>query len=137
MAVVEIDMVYDADGGLVGELRYVLGVLAGRHCGLCDVTHGRLRRRRSFDDLVCSLDVPVQVWHRNEQSPDVAEFTSGRTPTVVGRLDDGTLVELLDSAALDACGGDVEVFAVALDEALEGHATRPHVGGGPVTGVEP
>jgi hypothetical protein len=135
MAVVEIDMVYDADGGPLGELRYVLGVIAGRHCGLCDVTHGRLRRRRSFDDLVCSLDVPVHVRHRNEQSPAVAEFTAGRTPTVVGRLDDGTLVELLDAAALDACHGDVERFAVALDAALEGHAARP-LGGGPAAGVE-
>lgn len=115
-------MVYDADGGLAGELRYVLGTLAGRHCGLCDVTHGRLRRKRSFDDLVCSLEVPVHVWHRNEQTPDVAAFTAGRTPTVVGRLEDGTLVELLPAAELDACGGDVDRFAAALDAALESAA---------------
>jgi hypothetical protein len=77
----------------------------------------------------------VHVWHRNEQSPEVAEFTAGRTPTVVGRLDDGTLVELLDAAALDACRGDVERFAAALDGALEEHAARP-LDGGPVAEVE-
>ncbi len=118
-------MVYDADGGLAGELRYVLGALAGRHCGLCDITHGRLRRKPTFDDLLCSLDVPVQVWHRNEQTPDVAAFTRGRTPTVVGRLDDGSLVELLDAAQLDACGGDVGRFGVALDAALARAGSTP------------
>ena len=32
--------VYHADGGIVGELRYVFGKLRGTaHCALCDITH--------------------------------------------------------------------------------------------------
>ena len=32
--------VYHADGGLLGELRYVMGVaFRGEHCSLCDITH--------------------------------------------------------------------------------------------------
>jgi hypothetical protein len=114
----QIVMVYDADAGLAGELRYVAGKLAGRHCGLCDITHGRLRRKRSFDELVCSLDVPIMVWHRNEQTEDIARFTAGRTPTVVAQLHDGSLVELLTAGDLDGCHGDVDRFAAALDAAL-------------------
>lgn len=119
MEIAEVVMVYDADAGLVGELRYVVGKLAGRHCGLCDVTHGHLRRRPAFDELVCSLGVPVQVWHRNEQTSDVAACTAGRTPTVLARLADGSLVELLDAGALDACGGDVDRFSAALHRAID------------------
>ena len=38
--------VYDADGTLVGELRYWFGTLFGAsHCSLCDITHSRWRRR--------------------------------------------------------------------------------------------
>ena len=81
-------MVYDADGGLLGELAYVLGTLRGKHCGLCDITHGRLREKPEFDTLRCSLGMPVDVWHRNEQTPEVAAFTAGIEPVVVGRLDD-------------------------------------------------
>ena len=37
--------VYDADGGLRGELAYVLGHLAGRaECALCDITHSAVRK---------------------------------------------------------------------------------------------
>ena len=126
MEITELVMVYDADAGLVGELRYVAGKLAGRHCGLCDVTHGRLRRKPAFDDLVASLGVPVRVWHRNEQTSELAAFTEGRTPTVVGRLGDGSLVELLDAEALDACDGDVDRFAAALERSL----APPHAGAG-------
>ena len=32
--------VYHADGGIMGELRYVIGaVFQGNHCSLCDITH--------------------------------------------------------------------------------------------------
>ncbi len=119
MDVEEILMVYDADAGVVGELRYVVGKLAGRHCGLCDVTHGALRRKPAFDELVCGLDVPVHVWHRNEQPADVAAHTAGRTPIVVARLGDGSLVDLLAADQLDACSGDVDRFGAALAAALD------------------
>ncbi len=118
-------MVYDADGGLLGELAYVLGTLRGRHCGLCDITHGRLRAKPEFDTLRCSLGMPVEVWHRNEQTPEVAAFTAGIEPVVVGRLDDGALTVLLDAAALDACGGSVDAFATALDDAMTGAGATP------------
>ena len=124
MDLVELAMVYDADAGVVGELRYFFGKLAGRHCGLCDITHGTLRPKPAFEDLRYSMGMPVQIWHRNEQPADVAEFTASRTPIVVGRRADGTLVELLAAAALDGCEGDVERFAVKLDRALVGVGSR-------------
>ena len=118
MGVSHVFMVYDADGGLLGELAYVLGTLRGRHCGLCEITHGRLRAKPEFEALRCSLGVPVDVWHRNEQTAEVAAFTAGIEPVVVGRLDDDKLTVLLDAAALDACDGRVDVFAGALDAAM-------------------
>jgi hypothetical protein len=111
-------MVYDADGGLRGELAYLVGTLRGRHCGLCEVTHGRLRRRAAFDEFTCTLAVPVDVWHRNEQTPEVAAFTDGITPVVVGRVA-GRLTVLLDAATLASFHGDVDRFAAALTAELD------------------
>jgi hypothetical protein len=110
-------MVYDADGGLRGELAYVVGALRGAHCGLCDITHGRLRRKRSWDAFVCALSVPVEVVHRNEQPPALAAYTRDRTPCVVAETAAGYEV-VLDGAALDHCAGDVDRFAAALTAAL-------------------
>ena len=54
--VVEAVGVYAADGGVVGELTYVVGHLLGRtECSLCDVTHGPVRRKRAWDEMAAVL----------------------------------------------------------------------------------
>ena len=112
--------VYDADGGLAGELRYAVGHLLGRaECSLCDITHGRLRRKAEFDDLRDRLGVPFDVVHRNERSPDVAA-ASGVLPCVVAVTGAGRDV-VLGPDDLRECAGDVERFERVLREAL---ATR-------------
>ena len=92
--------VYDADGGLRGELAYLAGKLGGRHCSLCDITHSPIRRRRAWDDYVASLPVPFDVVHRNERSPEVRLATEGLEPCVVAVMDDGSVVMLLDDSDL-------------------------------------
>ena len=39
--------VYNANGGIVGELSYVLGKVKGSaHCALCDISHGKSFRAK-------------------------------------------------------------------------------------------
>ena len=67
VVVVEVLGIYDADGGLRGEMSYVVGKLLGRaHCGPCDITHSAVRRRRAWDRIVESHNIPVRLAHRNE-----------------------------------------------------------------------
>ncbi len=62
MAITEYIGVYHADGGLVGEAKYVLGHLLGRtHCSLCDITHSPVRRKKQWDAFVDSLGVPFRL----------------------------------------------------------------------------
>ena len=117
-AVIEVIGVYDADGGVVGELRYVIGHLVGRaECSLCDITHGRVRRKAGFDALADRLGVPLTVVHRNERADDLAAATGDALPCVVARTDAG-FVGLLGADELRACEGDVARFDRALDAAL-------------------
>ncbi|MGI9196176.1 MAG: hypothetical protein ACR2KE_01800 [Candidatus Nanopelagicales bacterium] len=109
--------VYDADGGLRGELAYLAGKALGHHCSLCDITHSPVRRRRAWDAYAASLPVPFDVVHRNERDPLLAAATTGREPCVVGLADDGSVVHLLDDEALQRAG-DVSGLARALDQAL-------------------
>ena len=126
MRIERLTMVYDADGGLRGEISYVFGVLRGRHCALCDITHGTVRRKDSFDDLVCSLPMPVDVVHRNEQEPEIAEFleASGGGAAVVASTEAGLRI-LMDDEALTACGGDVEAFSSELSDRIEALLAAP------------
>lgn len=112
--------VYDADGGLVGEARYVIGHLLGRaECALCDVTHSPVRRKRSWDAMVARLGIPVDLVHRNEIPSDVAACVDGAgLPCVVGRGAGGVEV-VLGRAELAALGGSVEAFETAMRERIE------------------
>ena len=100
--------VYDADGGLLGEAAYVWGKVRGtRHCALCDLTHGRVRRRPAWDRLVADLGMPVDLLHLNEMPPDVRQAVDAYgAPVVLARTAAG-LVPLVVSAELDALDGSV------------------------------
>lgn len=110
--------VYQADGSLQGELRYVVGKMLGTaHCALCDITHGSVREKKGFVACREALPVPLQNVHLDERSPEVARFTDGHTPCVVAHTAEG-LVMVLDAATLDACEGSVTRFRAALSAAM-------------------
>lgn len=113
--------VYDADGGLAGELRYVVGHLLGRaECALCDITHGPLRRKAAFDELRERLGVPFLVVHRNEPGSEATAMPPTDLPYVAAEV--GARRELLlDRTALVGCRGDVAAFERALRAALSAH----------------
>ena len=126
--VVEVVGVYDADGGLVGELTYVVGHLLGRtECSLCDVSHGSLRRKPAWDAMVARLPVPVHMVHRNEASAeDRAAYHLSGLPAVIGVRADGSRTVLLGPTGLRAVHGSVDAFESALRAALAAEGVGPH-----------
>lgn len=111
---------YNADGGLRGELSYLAGKVRGTsHCELCDITHSPVRRKRSWDALVAGLDLPFTLLHRNEvDEPLASELRGVALPTVV-LVSDGAAQVLLGPEQLARCGSDVATFGQALGDALE------------------
>lgn len=112
--VVELIGVYHADGGLVGETRYLVGHLLGRaHCALCDITHSPVRRKPAWDAMVARLGVPVRLVHLNERSAAERAACTEGTPCVLARRRDGRLEVLLRPADLEL-GGSVDAFEQAV-----------------------
>jgi hypothetical protein len=110
--------VYNADGGLVGEVRYIVGHLLGTtSCALCDITHSPIRRKREWDALVAELGVHVDLRHLNELDDRETAAVGDRAPIVLVERD-GMLSPLLDAAQLDALDGSVSAFGVAVRAAL-------------------
>ena len=122
--------VYDADGGLRGELAYLAGKLTGRHCTLCDITHSPVRRRREWDAYVATLPVPFDVVHRNERDPGLTDATTGREACVVAQSSEGSFVFLLGNddlcRAADVAGLASAVQDAVLREGLAWPAGDPH-----------
>lgn len=129
--VTELVGVYNADGGLVGEARYVVASWFGKaHCALCDVTHSPFRRKKQWDEMVLGLAVPFSLDHLNDMPRDVAGLVETHgAPLVAARLDDGGLRVVLTPDDLEPLGGSVPAFEQALRAALaasELHLAHPY-----------
>lgn len=112
--------VYNADGGLVGEARYVVGHLLGlTACSLCDITHSPIRRKPEWDAMVQKLSVPITVVHKNELSPELSAWLEHVTlPVVVGVDGHGDFHVVVDHHTLHDAHGSVQTFREQLETAL-------------------
>lgn len=121
MTIARLIGVYNADGGIVGEVRYVIGHLLGTtECALCDITHSPIRRKPEWDAMVSNLGVPFSVLHRNELGHELAERMVGiPLPCVVAELGNGDIVSIMPPEVLAECRGSVESFADVLGQRLQ------------------
>jgi hypothetical protein len=107
--------VYNADGGIIGELSYVLGHLIGlRNCSLCDISHSPVKMKSSFKTLQRELleqhGIEVKMIHRNERTERETTASEGREPCMLLQHGDQSISMFLDSAELKTLGGSVESF---------------------------
>lgn len=114
--------VYRADGGLVGELRYLVGhYLRGESCSLCDITHSPWRRKAEWDAEAAALDMPFDLLHLNELDPGLAAFVGDRAACVVlEQTRDGSVDRtlLISNDELAKTEGSVSAFFTLLRERL-------------------
>ena len=111
--------VYHADGGIVGELRYVFGKLRGTaHCALCGITHSYVSEKKSMKECRSNSPVPFHLVHLNEQNEGLQSITEGVTPCVVAETNEGFQV-ILYPDELEDCEKKVDSFQQKLDLALK------------------
>ena len=114
--------IYDADGSLAGELRYLVDKFLGRaDCALCDLSHGwhpaGKRAWRQQQGATTQL-----TWlHRDEVPHHVLAHVSESLPCVATDTD-GNVGILISKDELAGCGGNFTVFEQLLAEKLRGLA---------------
>lgn len=119
MALESIWGVYHADGGLIGELKYVAGALfKGQHCSLCDITHKIAWEKSDMKKLRNEADVPFHLVHLNERPDDLISYTNGKTPVLVAKTDSGFITIASDDELKD-CKGSVQALSLLITEKLE------------------
>ena len=117
--------IYDADGSLVGELRYLVDKLLGRaDCALCDLSHGwhpagkRAWRQRQ------GATTQLSWLHRDEVPHHVLVHVSESLPCIA--MDTNGCVDILISKdQLARCEGDFMIFEQLLAQKLQGLASEP------------
>ena len=110
--------VYNAEGTVLGELKYWFGARLGRaHCALCDITHGSVRERPDWQACRDDLPVPFDTYHLDDQPDAVRSLLDGTVPAVVAETEGGLVLLLLGPAELDACGGSPERLVASVRRA--------------------
>ncbi len=111
--------IYDADGSLAGELRYLVDKFLGRaDCALCDLSHGwhpaGKRAWRQQQGATTQL-----IWlHRDEVPHHVLAHVSESLPCIA--MDSQGSVDILISKdQLAGCEGDFTVFEQLLVQKLQ------------------
>ena len=107
--------VYNADGGVVGELKYFFGHLIGvAKCELCAITHSPIRRKAAFDrlalDLKAQYGLDFALKHLNERTEAETKASLAKEPCVLAEYSDGSLGMFLDRQELREVKGDVARF---------------------------
>ena len=109
--------IYDADGGIVGEIRYFVGkIFSNKHCSLCDITHGKSKDKWA----TCKKRLPITIdfIHLNERNDEIKKYTQGVTPCVIGKTASG-YVTVITKNEMGECNGDVKKFEKLIHRKLE------------------
>ena len=108
--------IYDADGGLYGELRYAVRKILGRgKCALCDITHGwNPMGSRSWKRACEFSDVALVLVHRDEATAE--QLAAATALPAIVRWHDGQWSEVLTTAEIAQCVGAPTQLLKRLDE---------------------
>jgi hypothetical protein len=94
--------IYDADGGILNEIKYWANkniLKKDSACELCDISHGKLFVRLEWLKFVKELktEYKVEVLHRNELPKKIQE-RNFQLPCIIGEIDDG-FIEIINKTA--------------------------------------
>ena len=102
--IVRVIGIYDADGTIIGELTYFWQkTFRGRHCTLCDITHGAIKMRSEWNLAVAELGFEFELLHRDEATLRHTSVQGYQTPCVLAQGESGEIFLLLNSEDLGLC----------------------------------
>jgi len=115
--------IYKADGGIIGEVSYLVGHLLGtKECSLCDITHSPLKKKAEFKEfekrLQVELGIGFRLAHMNERTAAELAASLDQEPCVLLENADGSIEFFLDSDELKAASGQVAPFQVLVRSKL-------------------
>ena len=115
--------VYNADGGILGELSYFFGHLVGiKSCSLCDITHSPIKKKNDFKAfekrILEERGIAFRLVHMNERTEAELAASKGREPCVLLQYEDGSISMFLDYVELKTSKGSVKSFERLVESRL-------------------
>tara|TARA_B100001778_G_C18353226_1_gene522944 strand:- start:308 stop:676 length:369 start_codon:yes stop_codon:yes gene_type:complete len=99
--------IYNANGGIFGEVKYFLAKLfRNKHCELCDITHVFAWKKKSWKEFEKLLGLQLEVIHLNNQNSKMEEITLDKTPCILLYKNNSYEI-LITSKELALCNSNV------------------------------
>jgi hypothetical protein len=118
MDVERLFLVWNAELSLRGGLAYVAQRLRGtEECALCAIAYDGVTEKRAFKQCKRDIGLPFEGVYKNRMTPAQVRAAAGDVPCVLAETAGG-VVKLLGRDAIEACAGDLDMFADRLRAAL-------------------
>lgn len=103
--------IYNANGSLLGEMRYVFDkIFFKKHCALCDITHGMSYKAKStWLEQVERFPIPIETLHLDEISDDIRQVVADKVPCLV-MVEGDSINIVMSTEELQACDSDPHLF---------------------------
>ena len=102
--------IYNADGGLIGEINYFIKkIFKNKHCELCDITHIFAWKKNAWKEFENKLGIDLQVLHLNDQNLKMKEITFDKTPCILLYKDNSYKI-VITAEELRSCNSSVKNF---------------------------
>ena len=107
--------VYNADGSVLGELKFTMGKITGRSdCGLCDLTHGwNPFGKPSWRNACSASSVEIELVHRDEITSGQNKV-AGDLPAVIIQLGE-TWRKLMSAEDISSFKGNSSEFLAEIN----------------------
>ncbi len=107
--------VYNADGSVLGELKFTIGKITGKSdCGLCDLTHGwNPFGKPSWRNACSASSAEIELIHRDEMTSTQIQV-AGDLPAVIVQLGE-TWRKLMSAEDISSFKGNSSGFLAEIN----------------------
>ena len=112
--------VYNADGSILGELKFAVSKVIGRNdCGLCDLTHGwNPFGKPSWKSACSASSIEIELLHQDELTEGQREAAGDLPAVIVGN--GGAWQKIMAASDIITFHGNASGFLTHIESLVDG-----------------
>ena len=111
--------IYNAEGSLKGELKYLYKkYFKDIKCSMCDITHNTFTQKNKWKNKCLTFPLDIECMHLDELPRDIKILVKDKTPCVVAQTDSTNKIIIKDEELIHM-EGDVDSFFSHLDKIVK------------------
>ena len=111
--------IYNAEGSLKGELKYLYKkYFKDIKCSMCDITHSTFTQKKKWKNKCLTFPLEIECMHLDELPSDIKILVNDKTPCVVAQIHSINKIIIKDEELIHM-DGDVDSFFSYLNKVVK------------------